>query len=173
MDFCQQSNVCFSTYCLSLSLLSCQEAIVFWFHGCSNHPQWFWSSRRGNLSLLLLFPLLFAFSNGARCHDLDFLLALSQLFHSSPSPSLRGSLVPLLFLPLEWYHLHTWDCWCFTHLSWFQLVTHSALHSSWCAQHNIFIININKTYCPEAGVSNYGLCICTTNFLSIHLLMDI
>jgi len=26
---------------LSLSLLSCQEAIVFWFHGYSHHLQWF------------------------------------------------------------------------------------------------------------------------------------
>ena len=27
--------------CLGLSSLSCPEAIVFWFHGCSHHPQWF------------------------------------------------------------------------------------------------------------------------------------
>ena len=31
----------------SLSSLSCQEAIIFWFHGCSHHPQWFWSPRKG------------------------------------------------------------------------------------------------------------------------------
>ena len=37
-----------------------QEAIVFWFHGCSHHPQLFWSPKRGNLSLLSPFPLLFA-----------------------------------------------------------------------------------------------------------------
>ena len=30
------------------------------------------------------------------------------------STSLRGSLVPLHFLPLEWYHLHIWDCWYFS-----------------------------------------------------------
>ena len=36
---------------------------------------------------------------------------LSQLFHSPLSPSSRGSLVPLGFLPLKWYHLHIWDCW--------------------------------------------------------------
>ena len=41
MDLCQQNNVCFSTHCLGLSSLSCQEAVVFWFHGCSHHPQWF------------------------------------------------------------------------------------------------------------------------------------
>ena len=36
---------------------------------------------------------------------------LSWLFHSPLSPSSRGSLVPLHFLPLEWYHLHIWGCW--------------------------------------------------------------
>ena len=53
-DVCQQSNIyfCFSTYYLGLSSLPCQEATIFWFHGCSHHPQWFWSPRRGNLSLL-------------------------------------------------------------------------------------------------------------------------
>ena len=30
----------FFTCCLDLSLLSCQETII-WFHGCSHHPQWF------------------------------------------------------------------------------------------------------------------------------------
>ena len=33
---------------------------------------------------------------------------LSQLFHSPLSPSSRGSLVPLCFLPLGWCHLHIW-----------------------------------------------------------------
>ena len=36
---------------------------------------------------------------------------LSQLFYSSLSPSSRGSLVPLHFLPLEWGHLHIWGYW--------------------------------------------------------------
>ena len=43
----------------SLSLFSCQEAII-WFHDCSHCLQWLWSPRRGNLSLLPSFPLLFA-----------------------------------------------------------------------------------------------------------------
>ena len=33
---------------------------------------------------------------------------LTQLFHSLLSHSSRGSLVPLYFLPLQWYHLHIW-----------------------------------------------------------------
>ena len=47
---------------------------------------------------------------------------LSHLFNSSLSPSSRHSLVPLSFLPLEWYHLHIWSCWYFSWQSWFQLV---------------------------------------------------
>ena len=41
-----------------------------------------------------------------RCHDLSFFYywVLSWLFHSFLSPSSRGSLVPLHFLSLEWYH---------------------------------------------------------------------
>ena len=33
--------LCFSTHCLGLSQLSCQEAIIFWFYACSHHLQWF------------------------------------------------------------------------------------------------------------------------------------
>ena len=39
---------------------------------------------------------------------------LSQLFHSPLSPSSRGSLVSLRFLPLGWYHLYIWSCWYFS-----------------------------------------------------------
>ena len=59
MDLCQY-YLCFSTHCLDLSSFSCQEVVVFWFHGCSHHKQWFQSPRRGNLSLLPPSPLLFA-----------------------------------------------------------------------------------------------------------------
>ena len=37
---------------------------------------------------------------------LVFSIVLSQLFHSPPSPSSRGSLVPLHLLTVEWYHPH-------------------------------------------------------------------
>ena len=36
---------------------------------------------------------------------------LSQLFHSTLSPSSRGSLVPLCFTPQGWCHLHIWGYW--------------------------------------------------------------
>ena len=34
---------------------------------------------------------------------------IGQLFHSPLSPSSRGSLVPLCFLPLGWCYLHIWS----------------------------------------------------------------
>ena len=46
---------------------------------------------------------------------------LSQLFHSPVLPSPRGSLVPLHFLPLGWYHRHTWGCCYFSWQSWSSL----------------------------------------------------
>ena len=55
-----ESCLSFSTHCLGLSSLSCQEAIIFWFHSFSHHLQWFWSPSRGNLSQLPFFPLVFA-----------------------------------------------------------------------------------------------------------------
>ena len=61
--------------------------------------------------------------------------------HSSISPSLaispssRGSLVVLHFLPLGWYHLHIWGCWYVSWESWFQLVIYPAQHFVWCALH--------------------------------------
>ena len=79
-------------------------------------------------------PFYFPWSNGTRCHDLSFLniWVLIQLFHSPLSPSSRGSLVPLHFLPLEWYHLHIWGCWYFSWQSWFWLVIHPAQDFTWC-----------------------------------------
>ena len=54
--------------------------------------------------------------DGTGCHDLTVFecWVLSQLFHSPLSPSLRGSLVTLQFLLLEWYHLHIWGYWHFS-----------------------------------------------------------
>ena len=48
-----------------------------------------------------------------------WMLSFSQLFHAPLSPSSRGSLVPLHFLPLGWYNLHIWGCWYFPWQSWF------------------------------------------------------
>ena len=62
-------------------------------------------------------------------------LLSSQLFHSPLSPSSRGSLIPLHFLPLKWYHLHIWVCWYFSWQSWFYLVSHLSWHFTWYILH--------------------------------------
>ena len=51
------------------------------------------------------------------CHELMglnalilifWMLSFKPAFHFPLSPSSRGSLCPLHFLPLKWYHLHIW-----------------------------------------------------------------
>ena len=59
----------------------------------------------------------------------------SQHFHSPLSPSWKSSFIPLHLLPLEWYYLHIWRCWCFSWQAWFQLVIHLAWHFAWCSLH--------------------------------------
>ena len=66
---------------------------------------------------------------------------LSQLFHSPPSPSSRGSWVPLHFLPLEWCHLHIWGYWYFSQQSWFQLESPSL---AFCVMYSAYKLN-NQT----------------------------
>ena len=50
-----------------------------------------------------------------------WMLSFKPAFHSPHSPSSRGSLVPLHFLPLWWCHLCIWGCWYLSWKSWFQL----------------------------------------------------
>ena len=52
------------------------------------------------------------------------MLCYKPTFHSSLSPSSRGTLVPFSFLPLEWYHLCVWGYWYFSWQFWFQLELH-------------------------------------------------
>ena len=83
------------------------------------------------------FPFYLSWSDETRCHDLSFLNVefSASFFHSPLPPSSKGFLVCLHFLPLEWYHLHIWDCWYFSQKSWFQLVIHPAWHFAWCNLH--------------------------------------
>ena len=82
-------------------------------------------------------PIYLLWSDRTRCHDLSFLNVEFQasFLTSLLSPSSRSSLVPLHFLPLGWYDLHIWDCWYFSHQSWFQLMIHPAQHFTWCTLH--------------------------------------
>ena len=78
-----------------------------------------------------------------------WMLSFKSAFHSLLSPSSRGSLVPLHFLPLGWCHLHIWGDWYFSRQSWFQLVLLPALGCYFLLQ-GIF---------PSQG-SNLGLLHC-------------
>ena len=83
-------------------------------------------------------PIYLPWSDWTRCHDLCFLnVVLSQLFHSPLSPSSRGSLVPLHFLPLEWGDLHICGFWYFFWKSWFQLELYPVQHFAWYIPHII------------------------------------
>ena len=67
------------------------------------------------------------------CHEvmgLDGVIIVFCMLNFNPafSLSLGDSLVPLDFLPLEWYHLHIWGCWYFSQQSRFQLMIHPAWH---------------------------------------------
>ena len=61
---------------------------------------------------------------------------LSQVFHCPLSPSSRGLLVTLCFLPLEWYHLNIWGYY-FSQQYWLQLVIHPTWHFAWCTLHMV------------------------------------
>ena len=64
-----------------------------------------------------------------------WMLRFKPAFHSPLLPSSRGSLVPLHFLPLKWYHLHIWRGLYFLWQSWLQLMIHPAWHFTWCNLH--------------------------------------
>ena len=77
-------------------------------------------------------PFYLPWSGGVKCHDLNYWMLSFKPAFSLSAFSSGGSLVPLHFLPLEWYHLHIWGCWYFSQQSWFQLVLHSAQNFAWC-----------------------------------------
>ena len=49
-----------------------------------------------------------------------WMLSFKPVFHCPLSPSSKGSLIPLHFLPSGWCHLHIWDYWYFSLKSWFK-----------------------------------------------------
>ena len=58
------------------------------------------------------FPFYLPLNHGTRYHNLNLLNVEfeASFFHSPLSPSSRGSLDSLHFVPLEWYHLHIHKC---------------------------------------------------------------
>ena len=87
--------------CLLISWLQSQSAVIL-------KPK----KRKFFCHYFSLFPFYLPWSNGARCCDLRFFkyLVLSCFFHSPSSVSSRSFLVPLHFLPLEWYYSHICGC---------------------------------------------------------------
>ena len=84
-----------------------------------------------------MFFNLWVMSDSLRPHDCSTpgfpVLYLPEFVQTQAlESSSRGSLVPLLFLPLGWYHLNIWCCWCFSQKSWFQIVFQPDGYFKWC-----------------------------------------
>ena len=115
------------------------------------------------------FPLHFPWSDATRCHDLSFLmLSFKPAFHS---PSSRGSLVPLHFLPWEWYPLLIWGCY-FSRQCWFQLEIHPFWHFTWCTLPTGYISRMT-TYSLVVLLSQFGPVCCSMSGSNCCFLMHI
>ena len=66
------------------------------------------------------FPFNLPWSDRAGCHDLSFLNVVFQAkFLLSSFTCIKRFFGSSSLLLLEWCHLPIWDCWCFSHQSWF------------------------------------------------------
>ena len=85
-------------------------------------------------------------------------LSFKSAFSLSSFTSLRGSLITLHFLPLEWYHLHIWDSWLYSQQSCFQVVIHPSWHLTWCTRHGCHCLFAQSclTLCDPMDCSNPG-----------------
>ena len=93
-----ESNINFQlAYLLSLLLVSCLVVSDSTVTICSD----FGAHPKIKSVIVSIFPIYLPWSDGIRFHDLHYFecWVLSQLFHSPLSPSSRGSLAPLQFLP--------------------------------------------------------------------------
>ena len=91
--------------------------------------------------------LTFSYVSPSICHEvmgLDtiilvfLMLSFKLAFSLSSFTLMKGSLVLLHFLPLEWYLLRIWGCWYFSWQCWFQLVIHPACASFSPAFHMVY-----------------------------------
>ena len=95
-----------------------------------NSGSWWWTGRPGVLRFMGLqrvghdwvTDLIWSDLNGAGCHNLS-LFAL--IFSLKPALSFSSFTLIKRFLSSS-SHLHIWGCWCFSWLSWSQLVIHPA-----------------------------------------------
>ena len=103
LDFRWQRCISASQHAISLSSLSCQEAIIFWFHGCCHQLHDFRTQEEEICHYSHLFPYYLPWSNGPDAMILGVFLIFS--FNAALSFSFLA-LVPLHFLLSEWCHLH-------------------------------------------------------------------
>ena len=82
--------------------------------------QWFWSPRKESFPLI---PFYLPWSDGTKCHDLNFLNVEFQASFFTLLFHLHQEVLYFLFifLPLECCHLHIWGCWYLSWQSSFQL----------------------------------------------------
>ena len=123
-ELCQQSDVSLSRFVIAILPRSRSFSFVTAVTICVD----FGAQENEIWHYFHFCPIYLPWSDRTGCHDLLFFecWVLSKLFHSPLSPTSRGPLVPLHFLPLKCYHLHIWGCWYFSQKSWFQVVIHPA-----------------------------------------------
>ena len=68
-------------------MLSCQDAIVLSYHGCSHHPLWFGAQEEEICRCFHIFPFYSPWSNGVGCHRLRVLFCFVFNISVQFSPS--------------------------------------------------------------------------------------
>ena len=87
-------------------------------------------------SLFPLFTLLFAISDGTRCHGFSLLnFEFLVRFSLSSFTFIKSLFSSSSFSAIGWCHLHIWGYWFFSQQSWFRFVIHAAHNFTWCTLH--------------------------------------
>ena len=82
-----------------------------------------------------IFFFYLPWSGRTGCHNFSYFNVEFKSAISYPlSPSSRDSLVPVHFLPLDWY-MYIWSCWYFSWQSWLQVVIYPVWNFIWCTLH--------------------------------------
>ena len=86
-----------------------KHILISWLH---SQPAVILDAKKLKSITVSIFPLLFAVEWWDQLSWSSFFESwvLSQFFHFPLSLSSKDSLIILLFLPLEWHHLHIWEC---------------------------------------------------------------
>ena len=128
---------------MSLLLIHCLDLSQLYFQGASVLISWLKPPSTMILESKKIKSVTVSAMPPSICHEvmrLDAMVLVSWMFSFKPAFSLssctpsRGSLAPLHFLPLEWYHLHFWGYWYFSHNldSSFWFIQSGILHDALC-----------------------------------------